>query len=208
MTLKELTEEYNALRKIAENGAGGGMEGLEGVAQAEDRRAAGRPGQGLPGSGSSSGRSSRPSTGRPAEAAPTKRFWPGSGGAFPAARTSIKCVRWYAKDLRRRGRTLPDRPRSRRGGAVRVEIAKGGKRGAVVYDEAARTVRVEFDGPRADAELHLTAPRRFLVPESARTDDFRTDTARPTDNRTYMELALCTLHAETGFWVDWDTLED
>lgn len=91
---------------------------------------------------------------------------------------------------------------------MRVEIAKGGRRGAVAYDEAARRVRVDFDGPCAEAKQRLTAPRRFLVPESDRLDDCRLEEARPTDSRTHMELALCTLHAETGFWVDWDTLED
>jgi hypothetical protein len=91
---------------------------------------------------------------------------------------------------------------------MRVEIERDGKRGAVSYDERRREVKVDYDGPRAAAELHLTAPREFRIPESARVDDYRVDRARPTDNRTYMELALCTLHAEAGFWVHWDTLKE
>jgi hypothetical protein len=91
---------------------------------------------------------------------------------------------------------------------VRVGIEKDKKRGEVRYDERRREVQVDYDGPRAAAELHLTAPRDFRIPESSRTDDYRVDRARPTENRTYMELALCTLHAETGFWVHWDTLRE
>jgi hypothetical protein len=91
---------------------------------------------------------------------------------------------------------------------MRVGIEKGGKRGTVRYDERRREVEVDYGGPRAAVELHLTAPREFRVPESARVDDYRLDRARPTENRTYMELALCTLFAETGFWVDWETLEE
>jgi hypothetical protein len=34
------------------------------------------------------------------------------------------------------------------------------------------------------------------------------ETARPTDSRMHMELALSTLYADAGFWVDWETLED
>jgi len=91
---------------------------------------------------------------------------------------------------------------------VRVDISEGDRRGAVRYDERRREVRVGIDGPRAAAEQHLTAPREFRIPESGRVDDYRVDRARPTDNRTYMELALCTLYAETGFWVHWDTLRE
>lgn len=39
--------------------------------------------------------------------------------AFPGARTTIKCVRWYAKDMRGKGRPLPARPRSGRDRAMR-----------------------------------------------------------------------------------------
>jgi thermostable 8-oxoguanine DNA glycosylase len=48
----------------------------------------------------------------------------------------------------------------------------------------------------------------FRIPESNRVDDFRIDRVRPTKNRTYMELALCTLFANTGFWVYWGTLRE
>ena len=91
---------------------------------------------------------------------------------------------------------------------MRVEITRDGRRGSVEYDAASRAVRVEFDGPRAAVERHLTAPREFRIPESNGVDDFRTETARPTESRTHVELALCTLYEETGFWVEWETLKD
>jgi hypothetical protein len=90
---------------------------------------------------------------------------------------------------------------------MRIEIVKDGRRGMVEYDEAASRVTVTFDGPAGAAVAHLTEPREFQVPESQRIDDYRVETARPTDSRMHMELALCELYAETGFWVDWETLE-
>lgn len=91
---------------------------------------------------------------------------------------------------------------------MRVEIIKDGKTGEVIYDEKLHLVTVNFEGPKAAAEKHLTAKRDFRIPTSQETDDFRVDNARPTDSRTYMELALCTLYAEAGFWVNWETLKE
>jgi hypothetical protein len=33
--------------------------------------------------------------------------------AFPDSKTSVKCVRWYAKEMRKRGVLIPRRPRSK-----------------------------------------------------------------------------------------------
>lgn len=89
-----------------------------------------------------------------------------------------------------------------------VSITRDNRRGAVEYDEQAHQLTVEFDGPKEAVAIHLTRETVFRVPESGRIDDFREETARPTKSRMHMELALCTLHAETGFWVDWETLRD
>lgn len=91
---------------------------------------------------------------------------------------------------------------------MKVEITKDDKRGSVEYDEQTHLVSVEFDGPSTAVARHLTGKRAFRIPESRRIDDFREETARPTESRMHMELALCTLYAETGFWVDWETLKD
>jgi hypothetical protein len=89
---------------------------------------------------------------------------------------------------------------------MKVGITKDGKNGYVDYNEVARDVTVHYDGPKAAAERHLTAPQIFRIPESGGIDDFREEKVRPTNSKTHMELALCTLFAETGFWVNWETL--
>lgn len=91
---------------------------------------------------------------------------------------------------------------------MKVGITKGDKRGTIGYDEQTHLVQVEFDGPSTAVRSHLTGKITFRIPESPRIDDFREETARPTESRMHMELALCTLYAETGFWVNWETLED
>jgi hypothetical protein len=91
---------------------------------------------------------------------------------------------------------------------MQVEISKDGERGLVRYDEQTHLVDVEFDGPKTAVMRHLTRKTVFRIPESQRIDDFREEEARPTESRTHMELALCTLYAETGFWVNWETLKD
>lgn len=91
---------------------------------------------------------------------------------------------------------------------MKVRITKDDKHGSVEYDEQTHLVDVEFDGPSTAIKSHLTSKRVFRIPESQQVDDFREETARPTESRMHMELALCTLYAETGFWVDWETLKD
>lgn len=91
-----------------------------------------------------------------------------------------------------------------------VNIEKDGQIGSVNYGEEAKQVTVRF--PDEDDEKavikHLTKVQDFRIPESQKIDDFRVDRAKPTDERTYMELALCTLFANTGLFVMWDTLKE
>lgn len=91
-----------------------------------------------------------------------------------------------------------------------VNIEKDGQEGRVKYDETAKQVRVDFpdENDEKAALRHLTRKQEFRIPESQEIDDFRVDKAKPTDERTYMELALCTLFANTGLFVMWDTLKE
>jgi hypothetical protein len=88
-----------------------------------------------------------------------------------------------------------------------IQEAQGKPEGWVTYDEQDHSLTVVGD-PSGRLALYLTTPRDFTIPESQRIDDFRIDRARPTENRTYMELALCEAFAEAGFWIMWETEEE
>lgn len=49
----------------------------------------------------------------------------------------------------------------------------------------------------------LTKERMFRIPESQLEDDYRDDTALPTDEITYFELSLCVMESETDIKVIW-----
>lgn len=55
---------------------------------------------------------------------------------------------------------------------------------------------------------YLNRPQQFFIPESQEIDDYRVDTARPIDNETYFNLALCTMYHTIGVWVNWETEEE
>jgi len=90
-----------------------------------------------------------------------------------------------------------------------VEFAADGAAGTVRYFEDTKEVEVEHPTAKVSQDVagYLTKQREFRIPESDDIDDFRVDKAKPTDSLMYMELALCTLYAEIGAWVDWDTEE-
>jgi thermostable 8-oxoguanine DNA glycosylase len=69
---------------------------------------------------------------------------------------------------------------------------------------------VVFPSPGVEKAIvkYLTTKREYKIPESNRIDDYRIDKELPTRNRMYFELALCTLYAETGVFVDWSTLKE
>ena len=75
------------------------------------------------------------------------------------------------------------------------------------YSEKNGKVVYSFDNDEstlADEVIsYLDELQRFRIPKSDEIDDFRVDIAKPTDNLTYFELALCNLYSETGIWVDW-----
>ena len=79
--------------------------------------------------------------------------------------------------------------------------------GKVVYDDAAKSVSVTFPNTKIKQQVegYLNTEREFRIPQSDMVDDFKVETAKPTENRTYFELAMCTLYTSTGVWVNWNT---
>lgn len=84
------------------------------------------------------------------------------------------------------------------------------KRGAVVYDVANQTVFVEFPDEELQKKVdtYLHTQRTYQIPVSQEIDDVRIDVRYPYESKMYMELALNTLWARTGVFVDWSTQEE
>ena len=82
---------------------------------------------------------------------------------------------------------------------------KGGKKiGEITYDEETKIIEVIGDHPALKkVKRYMGRMREFMIPVSQEIDDYRIDKAKPGDNLSYFELALCTLWAEIGVWVDW-----
>ena len=72
-------------------------------------------------------------------------------------------------------------------------------------------IEYHFDGTKVQWSVHhpddtiknelaeyFSTPREYRIPESQRIDDYRVDTALPTDDITYFELSLCTMGANTS----------
>lgn len=72
-------------------------------------------------------------------------------------------------------------------------------------------IKYYFDGKKVQWSVHhpddtieselaeyFSTPREFRIPESQQIDDYRIDTALPTDDITYFELSLCTLRTYTN----------
>lgn len=78
-------------------------------------------------------------------------------------------------------------------------------RGMVRYDPETKEVEVEFPDSeaRARVEAYLQSPRTFFIPQSDEIDDYASVTARPTDDESFFDLAMCGLWSNTGVWVDW-----
>jgi hypothetical protein len=72
--------------------------------------------------------------------------------------------------------------------------------GSIIYDDEKSPVEyellVEKDSSKNRIEKYLKTKREFYIPESDQLDDYRLDTALPTDNGTYFELALSELFAK------------
>jgi len=88
---------------------------------------------------------------------------------------------------------------------MKVKISKLGRKGEIEYSEETQQVSIQFpDALVADEiEEYLSTARIYRIPESQKIDDFREESAKPTDSLMHMELALCALWSETGVMVEW-----
>ena len=86
---------------------------------------------------------------------------------------------------------------------VKIINRESGKTGSVLYD--GKNIDVVFPSKKEKSaiEEYLNTKRDFRIPDSDAMDDFRIDRAFPKDSETYFRLALCSLWAETGIWVEW-----
>ena len=80
----------------------------------------------------------------------------------------------------------------------------------MLYNELNKSVDVSLPDPIDESliENYFNQVQGSNIPESTRIDDYRVDKVKPTESEMYMRLALSTLHAETGFWVHWETMEN
>ena len=90
-----------------------------------------------------------------------------------------------------------------------VQVRYEGQPGLVEYDNETQEVSVQLENAIKTREAHqfLTTRQTFRIPQSPEMDDYREETAVPTDSIMHMELALCTLFANTGIFVEWETQE-
>lgn len=88
---------------------------------------------------------------------------------------------------------------------MKVAIHKNNQEGAVNYNPKTKAVVVTFPDAQVvrSVRSHLTRKRKFRIPESKRIDDYRVDNVKPTESTMYMNLALCTLWANTEVTVEW-----
>ncbi|MBW8001748.1 MAG: hypothetical protein FVQ80_06960 [Planctomycetes bacterium] len=91
---------------------------------------------------------------------------------------------------------------------MKVNVSKDNIKGSVEYLEKIKDFIVSIDDSVISEAIqrYLTTEREFKIPESQKIDDYRIDSAKPAENRTYFELSLNTLYANTGVFVHWDTL--
>lgn len=75
--------------------------------------------------------------------------------------------------------------------------------GSIEYIDKDFTIDFPDEDTIKEITTYLSTPKTFRIPESNQIDDFREDTVLPTDDLTYFELALCSMHSAIGVWVDW-----
>ena len=88
---------------------------------------------------------------------------------------------------------------------MKVKISKGNTIGSITYDEKSKELSIDFPDSAVVNEIkdYLNTKRVYRIPESQRIDDYREELARPIDSEMHLDLALCTLDAQTGVSVDW-----
>jgi hypothetical protein len=88
---------------------------------------------------------------------------------------------------------------------MKVKIAKDGKTGTITYDGKTKELIVDFPDPVVvdEVEDYLNTKQVYKIPESQRLDDYREELARPTDNETFLDLALCGMEDVNDVEVTW-----
>jgi len=88
---------------------------------------------------------------------------------------------------------------------MKVKITYGDKEGYVEYNAIKKEINVVFPDDKIEAEVddYLRTKQVYWIPESQRIDDYREELAYPFDSLTHFELAMNTLWANTGVYVQW-----
>lgn len=86
---------------------------------------------------------------------------------------------------------------------MKIKISKNGNEGLVSYNR--KKLNVDFPDTETKEKIltYFTTKREYKIPEPKRIDDYRIDFEMPTKNKMYFELALNTLHMNTGVRVHW-----
>ena len=88
---------------------------------------------------------------------------------------------------------------------IKIKVSCDGKTGMVSYDEDTKKIQVHFPDENIRKKIidYLNTKRVFKIPESNRIDDYREDFVYPNENSMYFDLAMNTLWANTGVFVEW-----
>ena len=94
---------------------------------------------------------------------------------------------------------------------MRVFITHATGVGWVNYDSDTKELYVDFpdENTKIIIENFLTKKRKFIIPIAHDYEDqTREDFVEPTESQMYLELALCTMHANIDVWVNWQKSKD
>lgn len=92
---------------------------------------------------------------------------------------------------------------------MKIAFHKDGDYGSIAYDEGNQDVLVTHKDPKIRSKVYdyLTSKRPFDVPtnpDSPMWGGYVQVDAEPTEDRTYMGMALAEMHFNTGIHVDWN----
>jgi len=90
---------------------------------------------------------------------------------------------------------------------MKVMVKTKDYKGTVKYDQINRKFTVDFPDVETTRKItkFLSTEREFMIPESARIDDYRVEKRLPSASLMHAELSLCNMYAEIGVYVLWDT---
>lgn len=88
---------------------------------------------------------------------------------------------------------------------TKVPVTSDKGRGTVVYnDSGIAEVTFSDEEQKHQIKRYLSTAQKFNIPQSQEIDDFDIVKAVPITDRCYYELAMSTLHAKYGIYVNWD----